>query len=108
LTTSWEEEAHLAAWRQPWRGSVRGWFRHRRDWPGEISGAVGSVFFPSGCRICDTLLTRVSPVPLCEARARRFARYENAVVSAIPLLKLEQIEPLGAWLQRAARQNGER
>ena len=30
-------------------------------------------------------------------RARSFARYENANVRAILLLKFEQIEPLGAW-----------
>src|SRR6266446_4478717 len=56
------------------RGSVRGWFRHGRGWLGEISDAVVSVFFPSGCRICDRLLTSASRVPLCEECLSSFAR----------------------------------
>jgi competence protein ComFC len=38
---------------------VRGWFA-------EVSGAVVSVIFPAGCRICDALLTSASRVPICE------------------------------------------
>ncbi len=38
------------------------------DWLAEISDAVLSVFFPSGCRICERLLTSASRVPIigCE------------------------------------------
>ena len=112
-----------------------------RGWFAEASDALVSVAFPSGCRICNNLLTSASRVPLCEEclssfegvpgmvcevcgqplpgwkrepeqpllcpacqdrtyafdRARSFARYENAIVRAILLLKFEQIEPLGAW-----------
>lgn len=37
-----------------------------RGWLSEASDAVISVFFPSGCRICDELLTGASRVPICE------------------------------------------
>src|SRR2546425_7275739 len=56
------------------RGGVRGWLRHGRGWLGEISNAVVSVFFPSGCRICDRLLTSASRVPLCEECLSSFER----------------------------------
>jgi predicted amidophosphoribosyltransferase len=38
---------------------VRGWFA-------EASEAVVSVFFPSGSRICEGLLTSSSRVPICQ------------------------------------------
>ena len=41
-----------------WRRGVRGWFAAAGD-------AVVSVFFPAGCRICDSLLTGSSRVPIC-------------------------------------------
>ncbi len=56
------------------RGGVRGWFRHGRGWLGEIGDALVSVFFPSGCRICDRLLTSASRVPLCEECLSSFGR----------------------------------
>jgi len=37
-----------------------------RGWLAELGDAVVSVFFPSGCRICEQLLTRASRVPICE------------------------------------------
>jgi ComF family protein len=61
------------------RGGVRGWLRHGQGWLGEISDAVVSVFFPSGCRICDRLLTSASRVPLCDECLASFERVPNIV-----------------------------
>jgi competence protein ComFC len=36
-----------------------------RGWLEEAGDAVVSVFFPAGCRICDSLLTGASRVPIC-------------------------------------------
>jgi competence protein ComFC len=33
---------------------------------GAISGALGSVLFPAGCRLCDRLLTKARRLPLCD------------------------------------------
>ncbi len=56
------------------RGGVRAWFRNGRGWLGHISDAVVSVFFPAGCRICGSVLTSASRVPLCEGCLSSFAR----------------------------------
>jgi|HubBroStandDraft_1064217.scaffolds.fasta_scaffold138326_2 ComF family protein len=48
------------------RNGVRGWFAEAGD-------AVVSVFFPAGCRICDSLLVRASRVPFCEDCLGSFA-----------------------------------
>ena len=37
-----------------------------RGWLAELSDALVSVFFPSGCRICEKILTRASRVPVCK------------------------------------------
>jgi ComF family protein len=37
-----------------------------RGWLGDARDAIVSVFFPAGCRICETLLTRASRVPICD------------------------------------------
>jgi ComF family protein len=50
-----------------------------RAWLAEVSDAVVSVFFPSGCRICDRLLTSASRVPLCEECLSSFERVPNIV-----------------------------
>ncbi len=80
------------------RGSVRGWFRHGRGWLGEISDAVVSVFFPSGCRICDRLHTSASRVPLCEECLSSFARVLGILCEVcgrpLPGLRREPEEPL--------------
>jgi competence protein ComFC len=44
-----------------------------RGWLAEAGDAVVSVFFPSGCRICDSLLTGSSRVPICEECLDSFA-----------------------------------
>src|SRR5260370_26987560 len=63
-----------------------------RGWVAEMGDAVGRVFFPSGCRICDRLLTSASRVPLCEECLSSFARVPNIVceVCGRPLSGLEQ------------------
>ena len=33
---------------------------------GNVAGAVTSVFFPAGCRLCDELLTDARRLPLCD------------------------------------------
>jgi ComF family protein len=35
-------------------------------WFGDFSGALASVFFPAGCRLCDQLLTNARRLPLCD------------------------------------------
>jgi len=80
------------------RGAVRGWFRHGRGWLGEISGAVVSVFFPSGCRICDRLLTSASRVPLCGDCLSSFERVSGPLCEVcgrpLPGLRREPQEPV--------------
>jgi ComF family protein len=79
-------------------GGVRGWLRHGRGWLGEISDAVVSVFFPSGCRICERLLTSASRVPLCEECLASFERVSGIVCEIcgrpLPGLARKDEEPL--------------
>jgi len=56
------------------RAGVRGVRERGRGWIAEISDALVSVFFPSGCRICERLLTSASRVPLCEECLSSFPR----------------------------------
>ena len=56
------------------RAGVRGVRERGRGWIAEISDAFVSVFFPSGCRICERLLTSASRVPLCEECLSSFPR----------------------------------
>jgi ComF family protein len=37
-----------------------------RQWIGETSDALVSVFFPAPCRLCERLLTRSSRLPICQ------------------------------------------
>src|SRR5580693_6668341 len=59
------EGSSLPGARAP-RSGVRGWLAEAGD-------AVVSVFFPAGCRICDSLLVRASRVPFCEECLGSFA-----------------------------------
>src|ERR1700674_5009420 len=61
-----------------------------RGWLAEISNAVVSVFFPSGCRICERVLTSASRVPICEECLSSFER----VVCEVCAL------PLPGWTQK--------
>lgn len=58
-----------------------------RGWLAEASDAIVSVFFPSGCRICESLLTSASRVPLCEKCLASFDRVPNIVceICGLPL-----------------------
>jgi ComF family protein len=76
------------------RRGVRDWSRPRRGWLGEVSDALVSVFFPSGCRICERMLTSASRVPLCEECLSSFERVPNIVceVCGRPLAGFTQQE----------------
>src|SRR6266481_2689532 len=41
-------------------------------WLDSLAGAVASVLFPSGCRICEALLTRADRLPVCDACLKSF------------------------------------
>jgi len=43
-----------------------------RRWLNEAGGALASILFPAGCRICDQLLTRASRVPICDTCLNSF------------------------------------
>ena len=73
---------------------MRSWLSAGRGWLGEISDVVVSVFFPSGCRICERLLTSASRVPLCAECLASFERVPNIIceVCGRPLPGLAQKE----------------
>jgi ComF family protein len=64
----------------------------------EVSDAIVSVFFPAGCRICDSLLTSASRVPLCEGCLSSFQRVAGGVCEIcgrpLPGLGEKEGEPL--------------
>src|ERR1700686_1142512 len=41
-------------------------------WLGSLTGALTSVLFPSGCRLCEGLLTRGDRLPICDACLKSF------------------------------------
>ena len=96
------------------RGGVRGWPRTGRGWLAEISDAVVSVFFPSGCRICERLLTSASRVPICEGclaadvvvpvplhrERERERRYNQAALLSNPLAKRLRLPHKAVLLMR--------
>ncbi|HKM66823.1 MAG TPA: double zinc ribbon domain-containing protein [Candidatus Acidoferrum sp.] len=43
-------------------------------WLGTLAGALTSVFFPSGCRLCEALLTRGDRLPICDACLASFQK----------------------------------
>jgi competence protein ComFC len=81
-----------------WRAGVRSGRRHGPGLLGEISDAVVSVFFPSGCRICDRLLTSASRVPICEECLSSFEPMPDVVCEicgrALPGLTRKESEQL--------------
>jgi len=42
-------------------------------WLGSLAGAITSVVFPSGCRLCDALLARADRLPVCDGCLVSFA-----------------------------------
>ena len=69
-----------------------------RNWLAEISDALVSVFFPSGCRICARLLTSASRVPVCEECLSSFPRVAGMICVVcgrpMPGLSAEPEQPL--------------
>ena len=65
-----------------------------RGWVGEAADALVSVFFPSGCRICEQLLTTASRVPVCEECLASFEKVPAVVceVCGSPLPGLGGLE----------------
>ena len=72
--------------------------RRGRGWLAEISDALISVAFPSGCRICERLLTTASRVPLCRECLSSFERVPNIICEVcgrpLPGLARKEGEPL--------------
>jgi predicted amidophosphoribosyltransferase len=67
--------------------------RPGRGWLAEIGDAAVSVFFPSGCRICEWLLTSASRVPIGEECLSSFER--------VPYIACEVCgRPLLGWAQK--------
>jgi len=48
-------------------------------WAAGLGGALASVLFPSGCRLCGTLLTRADRSPVCETCLNSFPRLPGEV-----------------------------
>ena len=72
------------------RTGVRAGTGRGRVWLAEISDALVSVFFSSGCRICERLLTSASRVPLCKECLSSFSRVAGVIcmVCGRPMLGL--------------------
>jgi predicted amidophosphoribosyltransferase len=53
---------------------------------GRLSGALASVIFPSDCRICESLLTTASRLPICDDCLASFRRnpLESCDVCGVP------------------------
>jgi ComF family protein len=77
---------------------VRGGTERGRGWFAEISDALVSVFFPSGCRMCEGLLTSASRVPVCGECLSSFPRVAGMVCEVcgrpMPGLTGEPEQPL--------------
>ena len=72
---------------------MRGWPRPGPGWLAEIGNAVVSVFFPSGCRICERLLTSANQVPICEECLSSFERVPDIACEVCG-------RPLPGWTQK--------
>jgi ComF family protein len=48
-------------------------------WLADAGDAVVSILFPAGCRLCESVLTRASRVPICEACLASFVRLEGRI-----------------------------
>src|SRR5438094_1166129 len=70
--------------------------RRVRAWFAQASDALVSVFFPSGCRICDNLLTSASRIPLCEECLSSFGPVAGTLCEICG-------RPLPGWKQEPAQ-----
>jgi len=52
---------------------------HMARWLNTLAGAVASVLFPSGCRICETLLTRPDRLPICDICLESFRKLPSEI-----------------------------
>lgn len=52
---------------------------HVARWLETLTGAVASVLFPSGCRICQALLARADRMPVCDACLESFPELPEQV-----------------------------
>ena len=70
---------------------MRGWLAHVSD---ALDGAVVSVVFPGGCRICERVLTTASRIPLCEECLASFERLPAIAceICGRPLAGLARVE----------------
>jgi ComF family protein len=72
--------------------------RGLRGWLADAGDALVTVFFPSGCRICERLLTSASRVPLCGECLSSFERVPGIVCEVcgrpVPGMARDQGEPL--------------
>jgi len=58
----------------PWNSRISA-----TGWLGSLAGALVSVVFPSGCRLCEELLTRADRLPLCDTCLQSFQRVSAEV-----------------------------
>jgi ComF family protein len=52
---------------------------HLARWLDSLAGAVATVLFPSGCRLCDALLTRPDRLPVCNACLESFRKLPDEI-----------------------------
>lgn len=52
---------------------------HLARWLESLAGAVATVLFPSGCRLCDALLTRPDRLPVCDTCLESFRKLPEAI-----------------------------
>jgi len=64
-----------------------------RRWVADARDALTSIFFPAGCRICDSFLVRASRVPICDECLSSFAAppYPKCEVCGQPLPSLAAV-----------------
>lgn len=52
---------------------------HVARWLQSLAGAVTSVLFPSGCRLCEALLTRADRLPVCDLCLNSFRELREEI-----------------------------
>lgn len=74
-----------------------------RRWLAAAGGALASVFFPAGCRLCDSLLTKASRLPVCEDCLSSFIRVpeHGCVVCGLPFPAMPTAAPHDSGAQHS-------
>jgi len=76
-------------------------------WMQTFGGAITSVLFPSGCRLCDALLTRADRLPVCDTCLQSFASLATEVCEKCGQpWKLEDAEEEASAVCRECRERG--